>query len=372
MTRKNLLTIIVTIVASGALVCTAPGQTDEDSNAPAAGRSMRESRAPERTASRDRIPGERSRPFIPPERVPPEWIKTNESAVRTSESRADRKVRQQLQMRIPTLDLPDTELEDVIGFIRELSALNFHVKWAALEQVGIDKSTTVNVRLANVTVEKALETILDDVGAAGERLGFIIDQGVITISTRHDLSKNTVRRSYDVRELIDWTDEDEVGNLVDLITTSIDEPSWKPTGDTGSVKHLNGTLVIVQTAENHAAVVDTLRELHAMQARRPTSPRTRARQVGVQIKLVGTMKETCFDPAAIGLIAVAGVRDEVPRDAGAIIEDLEDQLGRTKALGLRNAIRLTLKDLYKAQGDNKAVLSHLRRMLAENDKALQE
>ena len=221
------------------------------------------------------------------------------SAGKISESAADRQVRQQLQSRIPTLDLPDLGLEDVIEFMRELSTLNFHVKWAALEMAGIDKSTTVNVRLANVTVGKALETILDDVGRVGDPLGYVIDEGVITISTKDDLSARTLTRVYDIRDLIVRvpnfvapsanlgggtrgnrgagtgggggfggrgeksipTTGDIVSNITDLITTTIDERSWRPAGGFGSIRELGGQLVVTQTAENHKALMDLIAQL---------------------------------------------------------------------------------------------------------------
>ncbi len=42
-----------------------------------------------------------------------------------------------------------------------------------------------------------------------------------------------------------------------------------------------------------------------------------------------------------------------------------------KTQGLRNAIRLTLKDIYKRQGENEKVIEHIKALIAENDKALQ-
>lgn len=84
------------------------------------------------------------------------------------------------------------------------------------------------------------------------------------------------------------------------------------------------------------------------------------------------MKQACFDPEAMGLIAVAGLRDELPREPDAIISELQDRLGSTRSIGLRNAIRLALKDLYKSQGDDQAVFTLLRQMLEENDNALRK
>ena len=87
--------------------------------------------------------------------------------------------------------------------------------------------------------------------------------------------------------------------------------------------------------------------------------------------LIERMKRLCFDPAAAGLVAAGGLRDDVRRKYAEITKDLEAQLAKTKTLGLRNALRLTLRDIYKKQEDDEKVLKHLRAMLAENDAALQ-
>jgi hypothetical protein len=105
----------------------------------------------------------------------------------------------------------------------------------------------------------------------------------------------------------------------------------------------------------------------------PTGPGMHQAEIMQRMmKLVGQMQRTCFNPQAIGLIAVGGLKDEVRRKPDEIIQDLQEQLEKTKSLGLRNAIRLTLKDLYKAQGQDEEVLEQLREMLEENDAAIQE
>ena len=48
---------------------------------------------------------------------------------------------------------------------------------------------------------------------------------------------------------------------------------------------------------------------------------------------------------------------------------MESLLTHTKSLGLRNAIRLTLRDLYKQTGQKDKVLQLLRDLLKENDAA---
>ena len=108
--------------------------------------------------------------------------------------------------------------------------------------------------------------------------------------------------------------------------------------------------------------------------RRPPGPgpMEQIEQMERMMELVEMMKEVCFDKGTAAMIAIGDLKDAVRRKPKEIIEDLEAQLKKTETLGLRNAIRLTLKDLYKAQGADGKVLDHLRTMLAENDAALQD
>lgn len=95
-------------------------------------------------------------------------------------------------------------------------------------------------------------------------------------------------------------------------------------------------------------------------------------QIEPMFELLERMSESCFDEVMASMIAIGGLKDDVRRKPEDVAKDLEAQLKSTKTLGLRNAIRMTLKDIYKAQGNDEKVLSLLRATLAECDKALQQ
>ena len=90
------------------------------------------------------------------------------------------------------------------------------------------------------------------------------------------------------------------------------------------------------------------------------------------IGLVGQMKRVCFDPSVAGMMAVGNIKDGVKRKPDKVIADLEALLTKTKSLGIRNAIRLSLQDLYREQGLNDKLLQNCRDMVAENDAAIQK
>lgn len=82
------------------------------------------------------------------------------------------------------------------------------------------------------------------------------------------------------------------------------------------------------------------------------------------------MRHVAFEPESAGLIAVGGLKDDRRKNA-EIIADLEGLLAQTKTLGLRNSIRLTLRDVYRAEKQDDKAYEHLRTMLHENDAAIQ-
>ncbi|MFP4105482.1 MAG: hypothetical protein ACLFVU_05245 [Phycisphaerae bacterium] len=144
-----------------------------------------------------------------------------------------------------------------------------------------------------------------------------------------------------------------------------------------------GLLVSDATAQRNGAGQD-----RTSTAGRPTTrpgfshPRMRSRghrfrpemmeRMGSYIGYVNRMKSVCFDPELAGMIAVGGLRRDVERKPEETAEELEELLKETESLGLRNCIRMSLRDIYKAQGEDEKVLKHLRKMIAENDAALAE
>ncbi len=233
--------------------------------------------------------------------------RTSIGAETTGETEEERKIRQQLRQKIQRLNFDGVEFKDVIAFLRDVSGVNIHVKWNALQQSGIDRTTPVTVKLNDVSLEKALRVILETVGGITP-LTYVIDEGVIEISTRDDLSRKTTIKVYDIRDMIfrvpnfsgpridlnnttgnqgsnnnnngggllannDDNDDDDNGEdnvptrseIIQRITTvirnSVDRLSWQPEGETGSIEELHGQLVITQTPENHAKIQDLISQL---------------------------------------------------------------------------------------------------------------
>jgi len=107
--------------------------------------------------------------------------------------------------------------------------------------------------------------------------------------------------------------------------------------------------------------------------RRPPMGEAEAHQLQRHIGLIQQMRHTSFDPSTAALMALGSLRTDVNREKPQdIITEFEQLLSEVKTLGLRNSIRMMLKDLYREQDNNDKVREHLRAMVLENDAAVQK
>jgi hypothetical protein len=106
-----------------------------------------------------------------------------------------------LNVTLPDLRFDNVTLNDAIDFLRDVTGVNIHVNWRAMELIGVGKDTTINVRLRVVTLRKVLRTILSEAGT-GNLLTFYIDENVIEVTTRELADRQLFTRVYPVEDLI--------------------------------------------------------------------------------------------------------------------------------------------------------------------------
>jgi hypothetical protein len=105
-----------------------------------------------------------------------------------------------LQKKANDVSFENLPLEQVIEWITEITGVNTHVQWQALENAGIARDAVVSLRVKNVSIERVLRLVLDDLGAV--RLDYEVVDGVLLLSTREALHRNLTTRVYDVRDLL--------------------------------------------------------------------------------------------------------------------------------------------------------------------------
>lgn len=219
---------------------------------------------------------------------------------------------------VPEIKFKETPLNMVIEFFRDLSGVNFHVHWRAMEAVGISKDTPVTLNVRRVSIARALDLVLDQLNVGRGRddsLYWIIDQGVVAIATGEVLNRTTRVRIYDIGDLLmvvpnfkgpdinlqsagnasgsngtstdggygrgggglfqsgtntsgtgSDTDEENVAQqrqrvrdtLIEIIKLSIGDDMWVPTGK-GSIRILRNQLIVSQTPLGYKLMERALR-----------------------------------------------------------------------------------------------------------------
>ncbi len=106
---------------------------------------------------------------------------------------------------IRKFEFKEIALEDVIQFIRDAGDLNIHVNWKALMAVGVDKKTAITLKARGISLGKALNLVLDQAAANRDKLDslyWVIDEGVVMISTGTDLNTKMRTRVFEVADLL--------------------------------------------------------------------------------------------------------------------------------------------------------------------------
>ncbi len=171
-----------------------------------------------------------------------------------------------LNRSVPALKLDQTKLADAISMLRDRTGANIFVNWKSLEGEGIARDAKITVGLAQMPLRRALDVILIVVTNGERRLGYSIDDGVITITSLSDMWRDRMTRVYDIRDLITGADAQEKGRRVDalvkLLADTIDPSSWKVNSG-GAVRELQGQLIVTQTSANHRQILQLIAHLRA-------------------------------------------------------------------------------------------------------------
>ena len=104
-----------------------------------------------------------------------------------------------------TLNFDEVPLSDVVDFFRTVSGLNIHANWKALELSNVTKETTVTLQANNITLGRALTLVTEQLNAGKAReesVYWVVDDGVVMISTGAALNQKLVTKTFDVGDLL--------------------------------------------------------------------------------------------------------------------------------------------------------------------------
>ena len=319
---------------------------------------------------------ERKIPYDDIIRYPSNWPEISE--LRDREAKEDRgegdedaALQALLDRKLPELRFNANSFSDVIDFLRDITGANIYVDWKSLEAASISRDAPVTTKLRDIKFSKALKLIFKNVEGEQEdqKLGYAIDEGVITITTQRELDKQAVTRRYDINDLLfvarDYNDapsldlsqiqgqsasggggggggssqnlfgnanggqnnqqeqagqrQQRIDDIRKYIIDNVAPTSWKDNGgDIGSVSSspLQPVLLIRQTPENQREiqkVLDSLRASQALQVnietRFLTVQRNYLEDIGVDADFVFNLNSSWskkFSPIVVTQNAVTG------------------------------------------------------------------
>ncbi|HEY7089035.1 MAG TPA: M56 family metallopeptidase [Tepidisphaeraceae bacterium] len=182
----------------------------------------------------------------------------------TNRSEADTAALALLDRKLPEVKFEQVGFADVVQFLRDTTSANIFVHWKAVEEAGIQRNTPITARLRDVKLSKALETLLRDIGGTKSKLGYAVDEGVITITTQDELNSNVATRVYDIRDLLQTAGPDPRSDqarqaLVDSIIKLIEETlDWN---SHCKIRELSGQLIVTATPDLQRQLIRLLAQL---------------------------------------------------------------------------------------------------------------
>lgn len=185
-----------------------------------------------------------------------------------------------MQMRVPAVEFSGVPIDDIFSFMRDVANLNLYVNWPALEAVGIDRSTPIQLKLRNIRMGKVLDLALNQASAGGVPLTWYVSDNIVYITTKQIADQDMVTRIYPIQDLLlqipnyrpptftpsqggsgggggspfgtsednDRFDEnatEEMGQkIVELIMTLIEPEVWVENGGFSRIRYFRGTLIV--------------------------------------------------------------------------------------------------------------------------------
>ena len=246
-------------------------------------------------------------PFAQELTYPKNWREIAASPYRQPEGAigqnpADAAVYKQLDEVVDLSELtPETPFEEAIGVLKNSvdPPLKIVVRWKVLYDTEIDKTTPINMdAISAVPLDAALKLLLDSVSGT-DILGYVVENGVIIITTKEALPSPLITLVYNVTDLLGrpadyyaespeeitadveaagaegFQIEEELSReeltematrraeaLVTLIQESVEPDSWYNAGGEGTITvHENKKLIVLQTRKVHSELEKLLREL---------------------------------------------------------------------------------------------------------------
>lgn len=151
----------------------------------------------------------------------------------------------------------DVPLTEVVKFLEDYQGIQIILDTAALQYIGVDPSSPINLQLTGVAFRSELNLILRPL-----QLTYLVEDEVLKITTLEKANEALTTRVYPVRDLAD--DAEELDSMIEAIQAGCDQTGWSSSSNKSitAVKK-SRSLVIRQTQKVHEEIEALLRDLRA-------------------------------------------------------------------------------------------------------------
>jgi hypothetical protein len=159
-------------------------------------------------------------------------------------------------------ELSNMPFSSVLDYLQETTGVTIVADKKTLESAGAGYDTPITTRFKQASLRTVLKKVLADVG-----LTYIVKEGSIRVVTLEEARTTMTVRSYYVGDLAAVTDiaispllrdiqmRAAIGQIIDMITSSIEPNSWESKGAQGggtiAYDPITMSLIVKQTAEVH-------------------------------------------------------------------------------------------------------------------------
>jgi hypothetical protein len=198
---------------------------------------------------------------------PSDWSeKTRRRAAASTLTEKEKAIVNALNSRV-NVDFKDAKFEEVITYLRTLTNQNILVDQNALAEAQVTYTTPITVQAKGLSVRMLLRRALADLN-----LTYVVKDQAIQVTSTVRAKELMVVRTYYIGDLLgngginsylgtplggDFRAAEksqQVSQIIDMVQTSVDPPSWDKAGGSGTITFNPATmsLIIRQSAEVHA------------------------------------------------------------------------------------------------------------------------
>lgn len=168
-----------------------------------------------------------------------------------------------LNQRLPAVRFEDAPFEQAISQLGKTGNVSFAVNWPEVEQAGVTRKSPVSTRMREVSLRKAIATVLVEAAGGPGLVDYVVEGDGITITSRAARLKNAPIRAYDIRDLlVDAPNGNHkalrAADILDLVRVVENVQNWP---ETGLPKVLNGILFVKALEEQHEEITSFLNDL---------------------------------------------------------------------------------------------------------------